>query len=229
MHRSHLLEVIDAYRAIWVWPGRLHASFDRKEEDAILADFKDFVEEEPDCFERTLARGHITGSALVVSPDLRQVLLTLHAKLGKWLQLGGHADGHHYPHEVARREAEEESGVTVIRFLGATSGSRGDPAEGAGAPMPFDFDRHLIPGRPKEAEHYHYDVRYLIVADPAEPLAITPESKDLRWFTLDEARAMTSERSMLRQFDKLDWLRKHGAAAPPPRPIARDPWGDDDD
>lgn len=228
MHRDHLLEIIEAYKALWVRPGRVHASFDRPEEEAILADFKDFLEAEPECFERSLTRGHVTGSALVVSPDLKKVLLTLHAKLGKWLQLGGHADGHPYPHEVARREAEEESGVTIIRFLGAVSGVH-RPDEGAGAPMPFDFDRHLIPARPKEAEHYHYDVRYLIVADPDEALAITAESKDLRWFTLPEARTKAPERSMIRQFDKLDWLRKHGAAVAPERPKYRDPWEEDAD
>jgi hypothetical protein len=53
-------------------------------------------------------------------------------------------------------------------------------------------------------------VRFLIRADRGEALVITDESNDLRWFPLDEARRVTSERSMHRQFDKLALLRQSG-------------------
>jgi 8-oxo-dGTP pyrophosphatase MutT (NUDIX family) len=193
MHRQPLLDtlrcVLDGLDTK-SWP---HASFDRAEEAAILAKFLAFVSSTPDCFERTSPHGHITGSALVVSPDLRRVLLTHHAKLDKWLQLGGHSDGSPKTAEVAYREVEEESGLTRLSFVQTD---------------PYDFDWHDIPARPNEPAHIHYDVRFLIAADPEEPLVITKESKDLRWFTVDEARRLTSERSMHRQFDKLEWLRQ---------------------
>lgn len=201
MGRLHLLDTMNTFRALWAaFPGR-----DAAEEAGILARFRDFVTTTPACFERTSQAGHVTGSALVVSPTFDQVLLTLHGKLGLWLQLGGHADGDPEVHQVAYREVREESGLADVRFLAYEMllGARRPGAE----PLPFDFDHHDIPGRAHEPAHVHYDVRYVIVADPAEPLTITAESKDLRWFPLAEARKVTDERSMHRQFDKLGWLK----------------------
>ena len=69
--------------------------------------FEDFARAHPDCCERTLLVGHFTGSAWLVSADGERVLLTHHRKLGRWLQLGGHADGDGDLAQVALREAEE--------------------------------------------------------------------------------------------------------------------------
>ncbi len=208
MHRQELLATISRYRQSWLNPETSYEGIDVRAEDAVLRRFQTFVESTPDCFERTSPAGHVTGSALVVSRDLNRVLLTLHRKLNLWLQLGGHSDGSPRPSEVAWREAEEESGLANLEFLDLTSllGPAATPAAGQ-PPLPFDFDHHDIPARPKEAGHVHYDVRYLLVADDRQALVITEESKDLRWFTLAEARAVTAEPSMLRQFDKLAWIR----------------------
>ena len=54
-----------------------------------------FVRANPDCFERSCRDGHVTGSAWILSHDRTQFLLTHHKKLGRWLQLGGHAAGEH--------------------------------------------------------------------------------------------------------------------------------------
>ena len=70
------------------------------------------------------------------------------------------------------------------------------------ASEPFDLDIHEIPARGEVPAHLHYDVRYLVEADPEEPLCINEESLGLRWFTLAEAREVTDEPSMLRQFEK---------------------------
>jgi 8-oxo-dGTP pyrophosphatase MutT (NUDIX family) len=207
MGHLSLLETLSLYRDVWVAPGDGHASFDAAEEEAILTRFSAFVAATPGCFERDCPPGHVTGSALVASPELDRVLLTLHGKLGKWLQLGGHADGNPQVHEVAYREVIEESGLAAVRFLPYEPSMRAAQPLSSADPLPIDFDCHDIPARKTEPAHVHYDVRYLVVADPAAPLLISEESKDLRWFTLDEARRVTSERSMLRQFDKLDWLR----------------------
>ena len=63
---------------------------------------------------RSNMRGHFTGSAFVVNPSWERVILTLHRKLGKWLQLGGHSDGNPDLGRVAMVEVEEESGVTAL-------------------------------------------------------------------------------------------------------------------
>ncbi len=213
MQRQSILATLPLYQQLWLTGTDHHASFDAGEEMQALGVFKAFVRGHADCFERSCAPGHVTGSALVVSPDLNEVLLTLHGKLGLWLQLGGHADGEPFPDEVARREALEESGLSQVAFLPyEASLARARSAQAPQLapltrPLPFDFDHHLIPARRDEPAHIHYDVRYILVADRQEALQITAESKDLRWFPCAEARRVADERSMQRQFDKLDWLR----------------------
>lgn len=198
----HLFETLAAYE--WTWAaGRLpHEGFDPAFEAATLQRMREFARSTEDCFERSHLPGHLTGSALVVSPALDQVLLTLHRKLGKWLQLGGHADGVPRLDEVAMTEAREESGLPDLAFL-PYEGSLG----GVPGPLPFDLDIHPIPARGEVPEHLHYDVRYLVVAPGTPPPVRSSESRDVRWLSLDEARSVTDEESMLRQFRKLEALR----------------------
>jgi 8-oxo-dGTP pyrophosphatase MutT (NUDIX family) len=146
-----------------------------------------FVEAHADCLSRTCVPGHLTGSAWVVSPDRSRTLLTHHHKLDKWLQLGGHADGDGDLLAVALREAREESGLTDVHAVGAAV---------------FDVDRHWIPARKTEPGHYHYDLRFLIEADPHSPLAISSESKALAWVEIDRVTALNSEESMARMVRK---------------------------
>lgn len=146
-----------------------------------------FVEAHEDCLLRTCAPGHLTGSAWIVSPDRRQTLLTHHRKLDKWLQLGGHADGEGDLLAVAQREAEEESGLTRVVPVSAEL---------------FDVDRHWIPPRKDEAGHYHFDLRFMFEADPAAPIAISSESKDLAWIEVARVTALNPEESMARMVRK---------------------------
>lgn len=187
--RKELLDVLAAYR---------RTSLFRVDEEADdFARLTQFIESDPNCFERTNPHGHITASALLVDPGMGQVLLTLHRKLGKWLQLGGHADGHPVAHEVALKEAEEESGLTELVFA----------AWGPGVFMPFDIDIHEIPARPEDPAHFHYDIRYLIVALGDRRVKISEESSDLKWWSVEAAVELCPEPSMQRIFKKLLLLR----------------------
>ncbi len=177
MHRQAVLQLLRAHLAV---AADAH-------EAAMTADTIRFVEAHEDCLLRACVPGHLTGSAWVVSPDRTRTLLTHHHKLDKWLQLGGHADGDPDLLAVALREAREESGLTRLRAVAAA---------------PFDVDRHLIPARKTEPEHYHYDLRFMIEADPAEPLVISNESKDLAWVEVARVPALNSEESMARMVRK---------------------------
>src|SRR6187551_2058799 len=86
----------------------------------------------PRCFHRDHLPGHITGSAWIVDEKKEFVLLTHHAKLNRWLQPGGHADGDENVSGVALREAEEETGIKNFTLLN----------QGI-----FDIDIHTIPAR----------------------------------------------------------------------------------
>jgi len=137
-----------------------------RDEAATAALFRGFLAEHAQCFERTLTPGHFTGSAWLVSGDGQRVLLTHHRKLGRWLQLGGHADGDPDLARVALREAQEESGLTGLALDGEAI---------------FDLDRHRIPARGVEPEHWHYDVRYVVRAESDENFAVSAESLALAW------------------------------------------------
>lgn len=210
MHRQYLLRKLARYAEIWTAdPAFPLSSEDLAGEESRLGQITAFVTEHADCFERTCLPGHITGSALVVSQDLGSVLLTLHRKLDAWLQLGGHSDGDPFTDQVAMREALEESGLVGLEFLAYERALLPkDCKELPPTPLPYDLDCHVIPARKDEPAHIHYDVRYLIVANREDPLVISEESQDLRWFTLAEARALTREPSMVRQFHKLECLRE---------------------
>lgn len=149
-----------------------------------IAPFRRFVERQPRCFERDcFDDGHVTASAVVLNHAGSHMLLTHHAKLGRWLQLGGHADGDADALRVACREAREESGLAVVPVC----------AE------PVDIDIHRIPPRGVEPAHLHYDVRFLLrVVDGSARFVLSDESLALRWVRLDEVAAITSEVSMLR-------------------------------
>lgn len=156
-------------------------------EAAMTADTIRFVETHADALLRACLTGHLTGSAWVVDATRTRTLLTHHRKLDKWLQLGGHADGDSDLLAVALREAQEESGLTRLRVVSAEI---------------FDLDRHLIPARKSEPEHYHYDLRFMIEADPAEPLVVTNESKDLAWVEIARVTSLNPEESMARMVRK---------------------------
>ncbi len=203
MHRRPFLKALEQYEQTWALGAAPYRSFDRKLENEHLTEIRNFVLQTTDCFHRSSAEGHVTGSALVTTPQWDRVLLTHHRKLGKWLQLGGHCDGDPLVQQTALREAQEESGLQMLSFA---------PIEfffgpGAIPPLLFDLDCHIIPERKNEAAHVHYDARYLIVAKHPQLIHVSEESNELKWFSLADAFASTDEQSMHRQFDKLDFLR----------------------
>jgi 8-oxo-dGTP pyrophosphatase MutT (NUDIX family) len=132
--------------------------------------------------DRTTAPGHLTGSALVVDADHERVLLLLHAKLGRWLQPGGHADGDHELAGVALKEASEETGIPGLRVV--------VPA--------VDLDVHAVDHRDELREHLHLDLRFVVVAPPGAVEDPNHESLDHRWVTWDELPGAVDEDGIVR-------------------------------
>lgn len=185
MHRRPLLALLNRYTTRY------------PDEAEVAARIRQLVENAPDCFERTCRPGHVTGSAWVLSHDFQRCLLVHHAKLNRWLQPGGHADGETAIHEVALREVREETGLAKIE-LPTTDGVL----------VPLDLDVHLIParitadGKLSEDAHEHHDVRFLVFANPDQPTSVSEESHDLGWFTHEEVLQLTDEESVLRMLRK---------------------------
>ena len=184
MTRTGLIRELQGYLARW--PG----------EADTVGRFIGFVSAHPDCFERSLESGHVTGSAWVVDRAGIRVLLTHHRKLGLWVQLGGHADGDADVFRVALREAEEESGLTDLEPVGTEI---------------FDVDVHEIPARGELPAHLHWDLRYAFRASGSEAYRVSDESLDLAWIEIGALRSVTREESMLRMARK--WLEGPGLAA----------------
>ncbi|MCX4983325.1 NUDIX hydrolase [Streptomyces sp. NBC_00572] len=130
--------------------------------------YLDHLDAHPDGMYKPCGAGHLTSSALVVDPARGRVLLTLHKKLGMWLQMGGHCEpGDATVESAALREATEESGITGLTLL-------------PGGPV--RLDRHPIPA----PCHWHLDVQYAALAPAGAVEQISEESLDLRWFAYED-------------------------------------------
>jgi 8-oxo-dGTP pyrophosphatase MutT (NUDIX family) len=137
--------------------------------------YAEFVTAHDDAARRDCRPGHVTGSALVLTPDRDQVLLTLHPKFGLWLQLGGHCEpGDASIAGAALREATEESGIAGLALL----------------PDLPRLDRHRVGCN---GGGWHYDVQLLAVAPPDAHAVRSEESLDLRWFPVDRLPAETDD------------------------------------
>ena len=84
--------------------------------------FADFLGSSASVFERSHPPGHFTGSAWLVSADGERVLLTHHRKLGRWLQLGGHADGAIGAKSMHVDRLSLEMRIPSVRLLDGSSG-----------------------------------------------------------------------------------------------------------
>jgi 8-oxo-dGTP pyrophosphatase MutT (NUDIX family) len=143
------------------------------EQERLRLAYLEHLAEYPDGMWKVCGQGHLTAGALVVDPVGGRVLLTLHRKLRRWLQMGGHCEpGDATVADVALREATEESGIAGLVLLD------GGPAR---------LDRHLTPCA------WHLDVQYVAVAPPGAVEAISEESLDLRWFDYDEVASVADE------------------------------------
>lgn len=195
---KHSLQVaLDEYLTFWKESGldALDPTFSKQR--GCAQTMNSFAHQYPDCFKRTCLPGHFTTSAFVVAPCGNQVLLTYHAKLQRWLQLGGHIEGEDAMHKSAAREVEEESGIHAIEFLMRSS---------TGIPIPFDIDIHPV-GHSLETHHLHYDIRYAI-RTLERGLTISEESLDLKWVDRKELPLYTQEDSILRMNAKFELLNK---------------------
>ena len=136
---------------------------------------------------------HLTGSALVVHPRSRRVLLRWHQRQRMWLQVGGHGDpGECDPLTIALREAREETGLPDL------------------VPWPDAAIQHAVvctvpPGKGEPA-HEHADVRYFLAT--RDPAAASPENPDapLRWLTVNEARSLVGTNNLAVTLDRLESL-----------------------
>ncbi|MEI6230843.1 MAG: NUDIX hydrolase [Actinomycetes bacterium] len=128
-----------------------------------------------DAMYRSCVPGHLTASTLVLDHARERVLLTLHPKVGLWLQMGGHCEqGDESLHDAAAREAREESGIDDLVLSVA----------------PIRLDRHRVGCH---GGSWHLDVQYVALAPANAREAISDESLDLAWFGVNELPELTDD------------------------------------
>jgi 8-oxo-dGTP pyrophosphatase MutT (NUDIX family) len=147
------------------WQPGLHG------QESIRQAFLAFLAARPDACQRSCVPGHITASAVVLDHTGEHVLLTLHPRVGRWIQLGGHCEpGDPTLVAAALREATEESGIAGLTI----------------EPTPLHLDVHPVTcslGVPTR----HLDVRFLAHAPAGATPVRSAESDDLRWWPVATA------------------------------------------
>ncbi|MSO27927.1 MAG: NUDIX domain-containing protein [Candidatus Nanopelagicales bacterium] len=153
----------DVYSTLSSWQPPSDVQGARRDE------YLEFLTAHADGVWRECRVGHVTASALVMDEQRQRVLLTLHPKVGRWLQLGGHIEpGDSSLRAAALRESIEESGIDSMRI----------------SAVPVCLDRHPVPCAGALSEHL--DVQYLALVPKGAQAVMSAESDDLRWFAISE-------------------------------------------
>jgi 8-oxo-dGTP pyrophosphatase MutT (NUDIX family) len=141
-----------------------------REQDQLRRHYLDHLARQRDGWSRACVGAHLTASSLICAAAEGMVLLTLHARLGRWLQTGGHIESTDPTLEAAaEREALEESGLSDLRLESS----------------PLLLSKHDVPcGSVRPT--YHLDVQYLMLANYVISPKIGNESLDVRWFAHDQ-------------------------------------------
>lgn len=153
---------------------------DALDQDSLRHAFLSYLAARPDACRRSCVPGHLTASMLLLDADREHALLTLHPRVGLWLQLGGHCeDGDTSLVTAALREGAEESGIDGIAI----------------DPLPLTLAVHPITcslGVPTR----HLDVRFLGVAPPGAVPRRSSESVDLAWWPLTDLTTPAPDRGI---------------------------------
>lgn len=138
------------------------------EQELLRQRYLNYLASNDDAMDRTCRPAHVTSSVLIVSPDRRQGLLTLHKRLRRWVQTGGHCEpGDPTLAQAALREGTEEGGIADLLL----------------DPVPVVLSAHDVPACGDSGPATHLDVQYLAVAAHTA-WQLSAESEQLAWVDL---------------------------------------------
>ena len=143
---------------------------------------------------------HMTASSIIVSRDRKRTLMAFHKIYNSWAWTGGHADGESDFEAIARREAQEETGITNLVTLG----------NGPASVEILPVWAHVKRGKPV-GSHLHLNVSYLFEADENLPLrAKQDENSAVGWIEIDKLSEKVTEPPMIPIYERLlnranDW------------------------
>ena len=163
-------------------------------EEAEQREMLDLIAREGDrLLSRECAYAHMTASSIIVNHDRSKTLLAFHKIYNSWAWTGGHADGDGDFEAVARREAQEETGIGGLRLLGG----------GAASLEVLPVWAHVRRGQ-TVGSHLHLNVSYLFEADEGEPLRVAEaENSAVGWIPVARLEEAVTEEDMLPVYRKL--------------------------
>ena len=119
---------------------------------------------------------HMTASSIIVSRDRKRTLMAFHKIYNSWAWTGGHADGESDFEAIARREAQEETGIVNLRRLG----------DGPASLEILPVWAHVKRGK-HVGSHLHLNVSYIFEADESLPLRVAEdENSAVGWIEVDK-------------------------------------------
>lgn len=138
----------------------------------------------------------LTTSAFIVKLSDEQppkILMHMHKKLGKYLQVGGHVELHENPWQALQHEIAEESGYQMQQLgllqpevrLKRLSNSQLHP-------QPVQINTHRFSD---DLDHYHIDLAYAFVTkeEPKGTVAEN-ESSEIVFFSTNELKNLPKEK-----------------------------------
>ncbi len=136
---------------------------------------------------------HMTGSSIIVNTEKTKTLMAYHNIYKSWAWTGGHADGESDLMRLAKREAQEETGIETLTPI-------------MDAPVSCEI-LHVLPHikRGKYVGlHLHFNLTYAFIGDENEPLKIK-EDENVRvgWLPIDQLDAYVSEPFMIPIYRKI--------------------------
>lgn len=140
----------------------------------LFGQYRDLMAADEQSLDRARLQGHFTASALLVDPKHAQVMLVMHPRVKRWLQMGGHIESTDLSfRDAALRESQEESGYAQIDV----------------GQFPVQLDRHDVVCKSPSGEvihSVHWDVQFLAMVDRGQAREITEEAQT-RWWGIEES------------------------------------------
>ncbi len=153
-----------------------------------------FIKIHSDVLTRKNEFGHFTASSWVLNKSHDKVLMIYHNIYKSWAWTGGHADGEDDLCSVARREVEEETGVSNLKLLN----------DGIFSLEVIPVIGHVKKGKYVSA-HIHYNLTYLFEADESLSLSIKEdENSGVEWIDIKEVVSRSNEEQMKVIYKKLN-------------------------
>lgn len=142
---------------------------------------------------RECSYAHMTASSVIVNRNRTKMLMAFHKIYQSWAWTGGHADGDGDFEAVARREAQEETGIQNLKKLRACAASL----------EVLPVWAHQKHGQ-MVASHLHLNISYLFEADDTLPLRIAEdENSAVGWIPIAQLEEYVREKDMMPIYQKL--------------------------